>query len=132
MTPARQIDSELVPRASRALVAAAVAGLLLAAPACSSEDDGSTAQTQSNVTCLNPRGDINPDATVTSTTHDPSMTLETFTERCDELGGVVELICHCGGANTCKGMSYDTTTQTLSEHTCRGLNTCAGYSCVVA
>ena len=29
------------------------------------------------------------------------------------------------------GVSYDDVTHVLSEHTCRGLNTCSGYSCVV-
>jgi hypothetical protein len=80
--------------------------------------------------CLNPSGMI-ADASVTSQVHDPSMTLEKFIVLCNQRGGVVELICHCGGANTCKGISYDTTIGMLSEHTCRGMNTCAGYSCVI-
>jgi hypothetical protein len=61
----------------------------------------------------------------------PEMTLEKFTADCDALGGTLELHSHCGGANSCMGMSYDTGTLTFTEHTCKGLNTCAGYSCVV-
>lgn len=59
------------------------------------------------------------------------MTLEKMTADCDARGGTVETYAHCGGLNSCRGMSYDETTQVLTEHTCRGLNTCAGYGCVV-
>jgi hypothetical protein len=96
--------------ASRALVTAALGGLLLAAPAC-----GSSAS----------------DGVITSSTTDPSMTLEQFTKSCDARHGAVEIHSHCGGENSCKGMSYDTGNQVLTEHTCKGLNTCTGYSCVV-
>ena len=84
----------------------------------------------SSAPCLNPSGMI-PDGSVSSTTIISDMTLEKFAELCNQRGGAVQLICHCGGANTCKGLSFDTTTMTLSEHTCQGMNTCAGYSCVI-
>ena len=71
------------------------------------------------------------DASVTSSTTDPSMTLERFTAMCNARQGAVELHSHCGGANSCSGISYDTGTHVLTEHGCKGLNTCAGYSCVV-
>lgn len=75
-------------------------------------------------------GGVLPDAGITSTTHGP-VTLDEFTALCDAKQGIVEIEPHCGGSNGCRGMSYDSTTQTLTEHTCRGTNTCAGYSCVV-
>ena len=59
-----------------------------------------------------------------------TLTLEQFTALCDSMNGIFEIQPHCGGSNACRGMSYDTGTQTLTEHTCRGTNTCAGYSCV--
>ncbi len=59
------------------------------------------------------------------------LTLEQFSEECQEAGGVVETHSHCGGANTCKGFSYDSDTDVYSVHTCRGYNTCTGFSCVV-
>lgn len=90
---------------SRALVAAALGGLL----GCAGSDHGE----------------------ITSSTTDPAMTLETFRARCAARHGTVELHSHCGGANSCKGMSYDTATHVLIEHTCKATNTCAGYSCVI-
>jgi hypothetical protein len=96
---------------SRALVAAAIAGLLsLGGAGCDSA--GSEGE-------------------ITSSTVVTDMTLERFTADCDERDGTVELHAHCGGLNTCKGFSYDDATHVLTEHTCRALNTCSGYSCVV-
>ena len=60
-----------------------------------------------------------------------NMTLEQFTDDCDARRGKVELHSHCGGVNSCKGFSYDEDTDVLTEHTCKGANTCAGYSCVI-
>lgn len=97
--------------ASRTLVAAALGGLLLAGPGCGSSDAGG--------------------GVIASSTTDPSMTLDQFTKNCDARHGTVEIHSHCGGENSCKGMSYDTGNQVLTEHTCKGLNTCTGYSCVV-
>lgn len=95
---------------SRALVAAAIAGLLsLSGAGCESGSDGK----------------------ITASRVVTDMTLERFTADCDERDGTVELHAHCGGLNTCKGFSYDDTTHVLSEHTCRALNTCSGYSCVI-
>jgi len=59
------------------------------------------------------------------------MTLDLFTSQCNAENGIVEIQPHCGGSNACRGMSYDTELQTLIEHTCRSMNSCAGYSCVV-
>jgi hypothetical protein len=75
-------------------------------------------------------GGVSPNPTVTSTTVG-ALTLGQFTSQCNTYNGIVETQPHCGGSNACRGMSYDTETQTLSEHTCRATNTCAGYSCVV-
>jgi hypothetical protein len=98
---------------SSPLLAAALGGLLcLTVSACSSEPD-------------------EPTGVVTSSTVDPNMTLEQFTDDCDARRGKVELHSHCGGVNSCKGFSYDEDTDVLTEHTCKGANTCAGYSCVI-
>lgn len=59
------------------------------------------------------------------------MTLEKFKALCESMNGTLEIHLHCGGANSCKGLSYDEVTQVLTEHTCKGMNTCKGYSCVV-
>ncbi len=68
---------------------------------------------------------------VTSSDAATGMTLVTFTAMCDRVGGFVEVHPHCGGANSCGGFSYDSDSNTFTEHTCAGLNTCTGYSCVI-
>lgn len=105
---------------SAALAAAALAGLL-GVVACS--DDKSEAPNGG------PPGETKGE--IKSTVIDPSMTLEKFTETCNENEGTVETHAHCGGVNTCKGFSYDDVTHELTAHTCKGLNTCSGYSCVI-
>jgi hypothetical protein len=70
-------------------------------------------------------------AAVTSSTQDPNMSLATFSAECAARGGVVEVEPHCGGLNSCRGVSWDTITHVVSEHTCKGMNTCAGYSCII-
>jgi hypothetical protein len=54
-----------------------------------------------------------------------------FQAMCDARGGTVEVMAHCGGLATAAGFSYDTTTETLIEHSCKGQNTCAGWNCVL-
>lgn len=71
------------------------------------------------------------DPELTSSETIVDMTEAQFRERCDHRGGVVEVIPHCGGLNTCKGFSYDMTTDLLSEHTCKGAATCAGWNCKI-
>lgn len=111
---------ELSYEPGRALVSAAIAGLLsLSALACDPGSDGEASTGDGGT----PR--------VTASRLEPSMTLERFTADCDAQNGAVELHSHCGGFNTCQGFSYDDGTHVLSEHTCRALNTCSGYSCVV-
>jgi hypothetical protein len=46
------------------------------------------------------------------------------------VGGTIEIHPHCGGANSCGGFSFDETIGVYTEHTCQGLNTCTGYTCV--
>jgi hypothetical protein len=75
--------------------------------------------------------DVVPDRVITSTDAAFGLTLEIFTAMCDRAGGFVEIHPHCGGANTCKGFSYDEGVHVFTEHTCAGLNTCNGYSCVI-
>ena len=68
---------------------------------------------------------------ITSSKNVGVLTVEEFTALCDKRGGTVEVMPHCGGFATAKGFSYDATTQLLSEHTCMGANTCAGWNCAI-
>src|SRR5689334_19992327 len=112
-------DRSVRATASPVLLSAALTGFLCAAAGCSSSEVGG------------PPSDAGADYVILSSTVDPNMTLETFTAQCDARAGSVEIHSHCGGMNTCRGMSYDAGTRVLTEHTCRAMNTCAGYSCVV-
>jgi hypothetical protein len=104
---ALDVDS---PRESR-LLAAALAGLLCLTQACGSDDD--------------------TDATITSSKKVENLDADGFQALCDERGGTVEVMAHCGGLASGKGFSYDTATDMLSEHTCKGANTCGGWNCVI-
>jgi hypothetical protein len=68
---------------------------------------------------------------VTSTELVRDLTLAAFTALCDEAGGIVETHAHCGGVVSGPGFSYDSDTDELTEHTCAGVNTCTGFSCVI-
>ena len=107
---------------SRALLGAALGGLLAVATCATgcADDEPSFGPTNANGVA----------ATITSARTDTSVTLESFSAQCDARHGRLEIHPHCGGANSCKGMSYDAGTHVLSEHTCAGLNTCNGFSCV--
>jgi len=125
--------------ASRALLSAALGGLLCASVStCTNKAPESTSDSGPDTpigldASAAPTCDSGiPDAAVvTSSTIVPSMTLDSFTSQCQALNGAVEIQPHCGGSNSCRGMSYDTETQTLLQHTCRATNTCAGFSCVI-
>lgn len=108
-----------VTTASANLLSAALAGLLCLT-ACSKDE---SAKGSENV--------ATEPAHITSSKNVGVMTEAQFTAQCDERGGTVEVMPHCGGFATGKGFSYDSTTEELSEHTCRGANTCAGWNCVV-
>ncbi len=68
---------------------------------------------------------------ITSSKDAGVLTEADFKVLCDERGGTVEVMPHCGGFASAKGFSYDTGTQLLSEHTCMGANTCGGWNCVL-
>ena len=108
-----------VSTASANLLSAALAGLLCFT-GCSKDESNSSSE------------NVGADpAHITSSKNVGAMTEAQFTAQCDERGGTVEVMPHCGGFATGKGFSYDSTTEELSEHTCRGANTCAGWNCVV-
>ena len=112
---------------SRALLSAALGALLWgAAPACAGSPG--TSGGDAAFAC---DGGVSSNPSVTASSVVADLTLDRFTAQCDARSGVVELQPHCGGLNNCRGMSYDTGTQTLTEHTCRATNTCAGYTCVI-
>lgn len=55
---------------------------------------------------------------------------DAFAKACEERGGFVQRTAACAGNNSCKGFSY--IEPTLTEHSCKGLNSCGpGMSCVV-
>lgn len=68
---------------------------------------------------------------ITSSTAAGVLTADDFKALCDQHGGTVEVMPHCGGFATAKGISYDAGTQLLSEHTCMGANTCGGWNCII-
>ena len=114
-------SDELARKPSRTLLSAAISGLLsLGVVACDSSSDSES-----------PASERDGGARITASSVVADMTLERFTADCDARNGTVELHAHCGGVNTCQGFSYDDATLVLTEHTCRALNTCSGYSCVV-
>jgi hypothetical protein len=104
---------QLTSTPSPPMVTAALAGLLcLGVAACSSKPETGPGE-------------------ITSSQSVASLTVAAFTAQCDARGGTVEVIAHCGGLNTCKGFSYDKTTELLSEHSCKGAATCGGWNCLV-
>ena len=114
-TPHRATATTTTPWPSEHLRAAALAGLLcLATVACSYEK-------------APPEGDGH----ITSSKDVGVLTEAEFTALCDERGGTVEVMPHCGGFATAKGFSYDNATLLLSEHTCAGANTCGGWNCAI-
>ena len=116
-TPPTRADSIPAAKApAHSLTLAALAGLLGLAltPGCSTEKP-------------NPPGP----GTITSSEAVPTMTADYFALLCDDRSGTVEVMPHCGGFASAEGFSFDTTTDLLSEHTCKGANTCAGWNCVV-
>jgi len=98
---------------SSLLARSALAGLLCA---------GLSACSSSNQTSSDPH--------VTSSRVIEGMTAERFQTLCDARHGTVEVMAHCAGLATARGFSYDVETQALSEHTCKGANTCGGWNCV--
>ncbi|HEY4119230.1 MAG TPA: hypothetical protein VGM56_15290 [Byssovorax sp.] len=116
-------DESLV--VSKALLGAALTGLLCIA-ACTTS--GATGDDPLPDTAC-PSG-VSPDPAVTSSATQ-SLTQQQFQTMCSARGGVFEIQPHCGGSNACRGFSYDSDTQTLTEHTCRATNQCSGYSCVI-
>ena len=69
-------------------------------------------------------------AEITSSKQVANLDVDGFTALCDARHGTVEVMAHCGGLASAPGFSYDTGTQLLSEHSCKGANTCAGWNCV--
>lgn len=101
-------------RLATSLLKAAVLGLVASHPACSSSDSGEKAH----------------DGVISSKVI-ADLSLEDFTLMCDEAAGTVEIHPSCGGLVSGKGFSYDSDTDVFTEHTCKGYNTCAGFSCVL-
>ena len=124
------------PAASSALLAAALGGLLCLT-ACSSDEaavDGTPTRTDGAALgayyeC--PGGAVADPPVITSTKTVADLTSEAFQADCNKRHGVFEIEPHCGGSNGCRGVSYDNGTDAYTEHSCRGANTCGGFSCIV-
>lgn len=128
-------------RASNPLVAAALAGLLGVgmATACGSDGNGNvdssgnTGGRNSAGGSSSSGGESNADSgpeiysRVLSTT---PIAIEDFSETCRERGGFVTTHAYCAGSNLCKGLSYADDGTTLTDHSCKAMNSCAGFSCV--
>ncbi|HVY31932.1 MAG TPA: c-type cytochrome [Polyangiaceae bacterium] len=56
------------------------------------------------------------------------ITAEDFQKMCDERDGWAYVTAFCAGAGMCKGLSLLGTT--LTDHSCKGLNSCGGAGCV--
>jgi len=104
------------------LLVAALAGLLCVT-ACSKDDSSPEPSATGGSAAEAPH--------ITSSENVGVLTEEQFTALCDERAGTVEVMPHCGGFATAKGFSYDSSTELLSEHTCKGANTCGGWNCVL-
>jgi hypothetical protein len=124
--------------ASQALLAAALSGLLSVAVGCTTVSSGSTADSGSTsvsngdtpIPATECDGGVSPIPQVT-TSAVQVLTQAEFAMQCAARNGIFEIQPHCGGSNSCRGMSNDSETTTLTEHSCRATNTCAGYSCVI-
>lgn len=110
------------PTPSHPLLRAALAGLLSASVSACSSPSETSAENHPIVTLLDPH--------ITSSESVGVLTAEDFQAMCDERGGTVEVLAHCGGLATAAGFSYDNADLTLSEHTCAGANTCGGWNCI--
>jgi len=110
---------EPLPLPRSRLLQAALTGLLsLGAQACNAPGAPTNGQA------------TQPPPQITSSRIVEGLTENGFKTMCDAVGGTVEVLSHCGGLASARGFSYDTATQTLSEHTCKGANTCAGWNCI--
>jgi Putative metal-binding motif len=74
---------------------------------------------------------------VLDTDKDGAVSIAEFAEACkksaklvgDANPGLVQLHASCSATNSCRGMVYQSWNE-IYEHTCRGVNLCAGWSCV--
>lgn len=106
----REFAPVSAPAPSSKLLCAALAGFLaMSVTACA--DDSSSPE-------------------ITSSRDMANLDADGFKALCDARDGTVEVMAHCGGLASGRGFSYDTTNGQLSEHTCKGANTCAGWNCL--
>jgi hypothetical protein len=66
-------------------------------------------------------------------TEDVQHTFSELTGMCDARNGYVQINGSCSGVNTCQGFFYGNWEEDsqLVEHTCAGVNGCAGLSCLI-
>jgi hypothetical protein len=118
------------------LAALAVAGLSLTLTAClgdSSDTNEPVAQASSSSTAVSSSATghgTSSNEKIISVTKDTTMTVERYVADCQKSGGLVEMHAVCGGTNSCKGTSFNKWSFKIHEHTCKGVNTCGGASCL--
>jgi hypothetical protein len=76
--------------------------------------------------------DAGADAPASTLLSEGKLTYEQVRALCDARGGHMETYAACAGANRCRGLSYLAYDPfPLTEHTCKGSNSCSGFGCVV-
>jgi len=145
--------SPLVTKASGSLLSAALCGLLTlgAATACGDNQDtgvapphgtaGTSGEGGEGGEAGTPEGsagaagaagatDTPTDDTYNNVISDGTpISAAEFQAMCDERNGWVYVTASCAGAGMCKGLSL--LGDTLTDHSCKGMNSCGGAGCVV-
>ncbi|MEQ1500968.1 MAG: hypothetical protein ABMB14_02000 [Myxococcota bacterium] len=66
-----------------------------------------------------------------SITVDTAITYAQFDQQCTGLGGVLQTHAVCAGNVAGAGLSFNKWSKEMIDHSCKGLNTCGGISCVL-
>lgn len=118
--------------ASPVLLTAALGGLLCLA-ACGGESgrDFDLASFGGAITAASCQDGVDAKPSIVASEGVADLSEAEFRADCDRRGGHVEVHPHCGGVNGCRGISYDSDVDVVTEHSCKGANTCTGFSCVL-
>lgn len=118
-SPASDLPSATAVGASSVLLAAALAGLMATAPACSSTEKVDPT----------PRADAGAEESFSRLLQvDSGLSFEEFRQLCEERQGWAYLTSSCAGSGMCRGLFL--LDGTLSEQSCKGMNGCGGAGCV--
>ncbi|HVU02220.1 MAG TPA: cytochrome c [Polyangiaceae bacterium] len=113
---------------SRDLVSAALAGLLgIGLAAGCDSTPAHTADSSGPSSGGAPAEDAGVFSRVVST---KPITFDEFSKLCEDRGGFVTTSASCATSNLCRGLSFMTEGNVLTEHSCKGQSNCSGMSCV--